>query len=131
MAPKWPPEIANASGRAPTRSVHWFTFDEIIVPRPAAAAPFHAKSRATMNSGDSDASGASHCTSRNSSIPYSFPVATKPSAKGSAAVKIAAPAKAKMPSTTTRRQKGPRFAIASAGPSSSGSSWCVPPAARM
>src|SRR5581483_5265639 len=61
------------------------------VPIPAAAAPRSAKSIATMNSGDSEASGASHWTSRNSSMPSRRPVATRLSANGSAAVKMAAP----------------------------------------
>jgi hypothetical protein len=107
MAPRSPAESAKAAGRAPIRSVHWFTFEEIIVPMPAAAAPRSAKRSATMNSGDSEASGASHCTSRNSSTPYSRPVATRPSAKGSAAVKMVTPAKAKIVSTATRRQRVP------------------------
>ena len=49
-----------------------------------------------MNSGDSEASGATHCTSTNSSMPALLPVSTRPSANGSAAAKITAAAKTKM-----------------------------------
>ena len=41
-----------------------------------------------MNSGASDASGASHCTSKNSSMPKVRPVSTRPSANGWAEMKM-------------------------------------------
>jgi hypothetical protein len=60
-----PAAAADAVGdrSMPTRSVHWLTFDETSA-RTARRWPCP-RSRsmiATMNSGDSDASGASHCT---------------------------------------------------------------------
>ena len=59
---------AYAIGSAPTSSVHWFTFEEISAPSPSAGGAANAKSSAITNSGDSEASGATHCTSRNSSM---------------------------------------------------------------
>ena len=60
-----PAEIANTIGSEPTSSVHWFTFDDSSVPSPALVLSRHANSPATTSSGASDASGATHCTSRN------------------------------------------------------------------
>ena len=62
-------EIANTIGSVPTSSVHWFTFDDTSVPRPAFVFSRHANRPATSSSGASDASGASHWTSRNSLMP--------------------------------------------------------------
>ena len=78
-----------------------------------------------MNSGDSDASGASHCTSKNSSIPKRRPVASKPSANGSAAIKIVTAATAKSAMAAMRRPATPRPASTSDTPSSSGSTTCA------
>ena len=82
-----PPEMLYAIGNEPTSSVHWFTFDAISSVIPAPARPLSASSAARMNSGASEASGATHCTSRNSSIPNDSPVSTRPLANGSAAAK--------------------------------------------
>jgi hypothetical protein len=106
------------------------TAEEIMMAIAAAAAPRSANTIATMNSGDSEASGAIHCTSRNSSTPNARPVATRLSANGSAAVAIAAPESAKSATATALRGASPSLAMVSAGPSSSGSSWCPPAAAR-
>ena len=83
-----PPEMLNASGRLPISSVHWFTFEEIRIVIPASCRPRSASSPASMNSGASDARGASHCTSTNSSMPAVLPVLTRLSANGSAEAKI-------------------------------------------
>ena len=74
---------------APTSSVHWFTFDEISAPIPTEPRMRSANRIAIRNSGDSEASGATHCTSRNSSIARPRPISTRLSAKGSAETKIA------------------------------------------
>ena len=92
------------------------------MPMLAAAAPRSANSTATMNSGDSETSGASHCTRRNSSMWNWRPTASRLSANGSAAVKIAPPASAMMPSVAARRPIFPVRAISSEGPSRVGSS---------
>ena len=69
------------------------------------------------NSGDSDASGATHCTSRNSSIAWLRPTWIRPSAKGSADTQIAQPAKTKSSTDQSRRPKSPNDAERiSAGP---------------
>ena len=86
MGSRLPWDSANAAGNAPTSKVHWFTVEDVSVPMLAAAAPRSAKSTATMNSGDSETSGASHCTSRNSSMWNVRPTASRLSANGSAAV---------------------------------------------
>ena len=62
-----------ATGNDPMSSVHWFTFAEISVAIAIAPLPLAAKMVAMMNSGASDASGASHWTSRNRSIPSCAP----------------------------------------------------------
>ena len=64
-----PPPSMNATGNDPISSVHWLTFAEISVEIAAPPLPRAAKMVAMMNSGASDASGASHCTSRKRSIP--------------------------------------------------------------
>ena len=66
-----PPPAMWAIGSDPTNSVHWLTFDEISVAMAAVPLPRAAKMIAMMNSGASEASGASHCTSRNLSMPSS------------------------------------------------------------
>ena len=48
-------EIAKTMGSVPTSSVHWFTFEDTSVPRPAFVFSRHAKSPATRSSGDSEA----------------------------------------------------------------------------
>src|SRR5678816_415093 len=75
-------------GNVPTSRVHWLTFEETSAPSPAGASPRNVQMRATMNSGASEASGASHWTSRNSLIPQPFPAATSDSANGSADMKM-------------------------------------------
>ena len=60
-----PPKTTNTIGNEPTSSVHWLTFDDTSVPRPPLVLSRHAKRHAMSSSGASDASGASHCTSRN------------------------------------------------------------------
>ncbi len=60
--PEVPPPSTCAIGSEPTSSDHWFTFDAMSVPIAAPPMPRSAKSAATMNSGASVASGASHCT---------------------------------------------------------------------
>ena len=68
--PEMPPEAsANTIGSVPTSSVHWFTFEDTSVPRPAFVFSRQAYRPATSSSGASDASGASHWTRRNSLIP--------------------------------------------------------------
>ena len=42
------------------RSVHWFTVDETSAPRAASGRMRQASNPATKNSGNSDASGATH-----------------------------------------------------------------------
>ena len=79
-------------GRAPTSNVHWLTFEDKRVPILAVGGPRSAKRMATMNSGDSEARGASHWIRRNSSIPRCFPLAMRDSANGFAARKIVRPA---------------------------------------
>ena len=76
------------SASDPTSSVHWLTFDDSSVPNPALVLSRHANIPATMSSGASDASGATHCTSRNVSIPACSPRCTSDSANGSAHAKI-------------------------------------------
>ena len=114
--------MLNASGRLPISSVHWFTFEEIRIVIPASCRPRSASSPASMNSGASDAKGASHCTSTNSSMPAVLPVLTRLSANGSAEAKITAAEYTKMP--VTRRRLGTRLrpAIAAAGPTNTRSS---------
>src|SRR5438445_12646233 len=56
------------------------------MPSAESSLPRNARTPATRSSGASDASGASHCTSRNSSMPSSFPPATSAPANGSAAM---------------------------------------------
>jgi hypothetical protein len=62
--------------------------EEINVPMLAPALARSANRIATINSGDSEANGASHWTKTNSSMPKVRPVANNPSAKGSAAIKM-------------------------------------------
>ena len=62
-------EIANTSGSDPTSRVHWLTLELTSAPRAALVCSLHANSPAMMNSGASDASGASHCTRKNSEMP--------------------------------------------------------------
>src|SRR4029434_1651830 len=88
MGPIPPLERLYTKGSMPTRRVHWFTLEEIRVPRLAVAWAPRAKRMATMNSGDSEAKGASHWTKMNSSMPQCRPVSNRASAKGSAAMKI-------------------------------------------
>ena len=65
--------------------------------------PRLAKMVAMMNSGASEASGASHCTSRNRSMPSSVPAATRLSANGSAHSRITTPDIVNRPTTAIRR----------------------------
>src|SRR5438876_225606 len=108
--------MLNASGRLPIRSVHWFTLEEIKIVMPASCRHRSASNPAKMNSGASEASGANHCTSTNSSIPALLPVFTRLSANGSADAKITPAEYAKMPITASRRPRRPNPAIAAAGP---------------
>ena len=62
-------EIANTSGSDPTSRVHWLTLELTRAPRAAFVCSRHANRPAMMNSGASDASGASHCTRKNSEMP--------------------------------------------------------------
>jgi len=62
-----------------------------------------AKRAAMMNSGASEARGASHWTRKNSSIPRMDPVPISPSAKASAESRMVAAAKAKSETVTRRR----------------------------
>jgi hypothetical protein len=59
-----PPPIPYATGKLPINRVHWFTLALTRMPSAIAALPRTANKIATMNSGASEASGASHCTSR-------------------------------------------------------------------
>jgi hypothetical protein len=74
-----------------------------------------------MNSGASDASGATHCTSRNRSMPSWVPVVMRESAKGSAESTITAAANTNSPVTSRRRGRHGRAPIRAAGPTRSGS----------
>ena len=126
MAPDGRPTSANAAGSAPTSSVHWFTFDEIIVPMPAAAAPRSANSTRDDELRRLRRERREPLHEQELLDAELAPVATSPSAKGSAAVKIAAAgeredARGRRPAA--ERARGPRSSRA--GPSSSGSSWCV------
>ena len=113
------PEMLKAIGRDPTSSVHWLTFEEIRIVIPAAARPRRASIAARMNSGASEASGATHCTSRNSSIPSDRPESTSPSAKGSAAAMTVPAANVKRPMITPQRSFSGSAAMARGGPNSS------------
>ena len=75
-------EIANTIGSVPTSSVHWFTFEETSVPRPAFVLRRQANRPATRSSGASEASGASHWTMRNGSMPSSRPASSRELANG-------------------------------------------------
>ena len=77
---------------------------------------------AIRNSGDSEASGAIHWTSRNSSNPSSVPVCTSPSANGWAEARIAAAAYENSRTRVTRRCVRGSEPMSRAGPISSGSS---------
>ncbi len=57
-----PPPKKCASGSDPTSRLHWLIFDAMSVPIAAAPIPRRANITAMMNSGASDAKGASHCT---------------------------------------------------------------------
>jgi len=114
--------MAKAMGNPPMSSVHWLTLEEIRAPMPAAARIRQAIRLAAMNSGASEASGATHCTSRNSSMPSSVPVCTNPSANGSAEARMIPAAKANSSTRTGRRRRFGRLPITFAGPISSGSS---------
>ena len=117
-----PAEIANTIGSDPTRSVHWFTFADTSVPRPAFVFNRHANKPATSSSGASDASGASHCTSRNVSRPNCSPVSTSDCANGSAEARITPAAARSITMTTVRRRAVGRSPINWAGPTRCGSS---------
>ena len=82
-----------ATGSDPMSRVHWLTFAEISVAIAAPPLPLAAKMVAMMNSGASDASGASHCTSRKRSMPNLVPAPIRLSANGFAHVTITAAAK--------------------------------------
>ena len=77
---------------------------------------------ATMNSGDSEAKGANHWTRMNCSIPHWWPTSSRPSANGSAEMKITNPEKKKKSRVTAIRCGRGQSAIATIGPSISGSS---------
>lgn len=101
---------------------HWLTFDEISVAIAAVPFPRAAKRIAMMNSGASEASGASHWTSRNRSMPSSVPAETKLSANGLAHSRITAPDARKRLTTTMRRRRSGSSPRAAAVPIRSGSS---------
>ena len=63
----------------------------------------HAYRPATSSSGASEASGATHCTSRNSLTPSVSPLATRASAKGSALIRIRPAANTAIAITVVRR----------------------------
>lgn len=106
------------------------TLAEISRPIAAEAFPRTAKMIATMNSGASDASGASHCTSRNWSTPSSCPDATSASANGSADAMITAADSTNIVITTLRRRPVGSAPIPAAGPTRSGSASFALPATR-
>lgn len=90
--------------------------------------PRLAKIVAMMNSGASEASGASHCTSRNRLTPSSVPAATRLSANGLAHNRITAPDTRKRPTTAIRRRPSGSSPSAAAVPIRSGSStlpWLI------
>ncbi|HEX6853708.1 MAG TPA: hypothetical protein VF204_00300 [Streptosporangiaceae bacterium] len=74
-----------------------------------------------MNSGDSDASGATHCTIRNLSIPRSVPAPISECANGSAETRIAAADPRNSAATIVRRRRVGRAPIRAAGPTRCGS----------
>ena len=55
-----PPPRKCATGSEPTSRLHWLTLDAISVPMAATPLPRAANITAMMNSGASEASGASH-----------------------------------------------------------------------
>ena len=116
-----PPPMRNASGRLPTSSVHWFTFEERRVPKAASSWPRRASTAATRSSGDSEARGASHWTSRNSSMPRTLPPWTSAPANGSAATRMTNPATAKSATTVARRARRGRSPTCFATPTRTGS----------
>ena len=69
-----------------------------------------------MNSGASEASGATHCTSRNLSMPSWVPVVMRDSAKGSAEATITAAANTNSPVTSSRLGRCDRPADPGGGP---------------
>mgnify|MGYP001588640552 CR=1 FL=1 len=83
--------IEKAIGSIHIKSVHWFIFEEITTLNASAGLLLKANIIAIMNSGASEAKGASHWTKINSSIPNSFPAQSSPSANGPAEIKIVYP----------------------------------------
>ena len=116
-------EIAKTIGRLPTSSVHWLTFDETSAPSAELVLRRQANSPAIRSSGASDASGASHCTSRNSSMPNCEPVSTSASANPSALARITPAANAEHRGRRrSRRVRWLSSPISSAGPMRCGAS---------
>ena len=118
-----PPPNRWATGRLPISSVHWLTLALISIPSASAALPRKANSSATMNSGASDASGASHCTSRNWSSPSASPLPISASANGSAQARMTSAEPANIATTSGRRCAAGSAPIRAAGPTRS----CSPP----
>ena len=115
---KVPAEIAKTIGIVPTSSVHWLTLLDSSVPSESDALSRHANRQATISSGASLASGATHCTRMNGSTPRLSPVCTRPSAKCSAQARMTAAAKTnsacrplpprgRQPADPRRRAAGP------------------------
>ncbi|SKU51600.1 Uncharacterised protein [Mycobacteroides abscessus subsp. abscessus] len=84
--------------------------------------PRAAKIAAMMNSGASDANGASHCTSRNWSTPNCVPALTRLLANGSAHSRMTEAARTNIVTTVLRRRCLGSMPIAAAVPTRSGSS---------
>ena len=118
-----PEAIANTSGRVPTSSVHWLILEETTAVSASLVFSRQAYNATTSSSGASEASGATHWTSRNSLTPSSVPVSTSDSAKCSATSRITTPATANIDSTLVRRARLPIAPTQAAGPIRSGSVW--------
>ena len=115
-----PADALNSIAMLPTSRVSWLTPDEISAVSPATGFALRVNSTATMISGASEASGAIHCISMNSSIPKSCPISTRLWTKGSAATRMTPAANTKRNATMLRRQTGGSEPISAAAPIRSG-----------
>ena len=88
-----PAAMLNMTTMLPMSSVSWLTPGRYErAHHPSTGLACRLNRTATMISGDSDASGATHWIRMNSSMPRSSPVPTSASTKGSAATRMTAAA---------------------------------------
>jgi len=80
--PTAPAEIEYTIASVPMSRVHWLSFEEMSVLNPAVERALFTRYATTINSGLSEASGASHWIMKNSGMPYWSPNCSSPSAKG-------------------------------------------------